>query len=55
MKEKVVLGFDPAYRTGCKLAVIDPTGKKLKIQVIYPHEPKTEYEKSKEIASLDAE
>ena len=49
MKEKVVLGFDPAYRTGCKLAVIDPTGKRLKIQVIYPHEPKNEYEKSKQI------
>lgn len=39
MKEKMVLGFDPAYRTGCKLAVIDPTGKMLDIQVIYPHEP----------------
>lgn len=49
MKEKVVLGFDPAYRTGCKLAVVDKTGKKLDIQVIYPHEPKNEYEKSKEV------
>lgn len=49
MKEKTVLGFDPAYRTGCKLAVIDPTGKRLAIQVIYPHEPKNEYEKSKKI------
>lgn len=49
MKDKMVLGFDPAYRTGCKLAVIDPTGKKIAIQVIYPHEPKNEYEKSKEI------
>ncbi len=48
MKDKMVLGFDPAYRTGCKLAVIDPTGKKLDIQVIYPHEPKKEYEKSKQ-------
>ncbi len=48
MKDKMVLGFDPAYRTGCKLAVIDPTGKKLAIQVIYPHEPKNEYEKSKQ-------
>ena len=47
MKDKMVLGFDPAYRTGCKLAVIDPTGKKLAISVIYPHEPKNEYEKSK--------
>lgn len=49
IKEKVVLGFDPAYRTGCKLAVLDCTGKPLKITVIYPHEPKNEYEKSKEI------
>lgn len=47
MKDKIVLGFDPAYRTGCKLAVIDYTGKKLDIKVIYPHEPKREYEKSK--------
>ena len=48
LKERVVLGFDPAYRTGCKLAVLDKTGKPLKIAVIYPHEPKNEYEKSKE-------
>ena len=48
LKEKVILGFDPAYRTGCKLAVLDKTGKPLKISVIYPHEPKNEYEKSKE-------
>ena len=49
MKDKMVLGFDPAYRTGCKLAVVDPTGKELAISVIYPHEPKNEYEKSKQI------
>ena len=49
MKEKNVLGFDPAYRTGCKLAVVDSTGKKLDIKVIYPHEPKNEKEKSKKI------
>jgi len=49
IKEKVILGFDPAYRTGCKLAVIDKTGKPLKISVIYPHEPKNEYEKSKDV------
>ena len=47
MKGKIVLGLDPAYRTGCKLAVIDETGKLLTIDVIYPHEPKNEYEKSK--------
>ena len=49
MKEKMVLGFDPAYRTGCKLAVVDTTGKKLDIEVIYPHEPKCEKEKSKKV------
>ena len=45
MKDKMVLGLDPAYRTGCKLAVIDETGQMLDIKVIYPHEPKNEYEK----------
>ena len=49
MKGKMVLGFDPAYRTGCKLAVVDETGKMLDISVIYPHEPKCEKEKSKKI------
>ncbi|MBR3199188.1 MAG: RNA-binding transcriptional accessory protein [Bacilli bacterium] len=49
MKEKKVLGFDPAYRTGCKLAVVDSTGKMLDIKVIYPHEPKNEKEKSKNV------
>ncbi|KAF1302744.1 RNA-binding transcriptional accessory protein [Enterococcus sp. CU12B] len=39
LKGKVVLGFDPAYRTGCKLAVVDATGKLLAIEVIYPHKP----------------
>ncbi|WP_265423170.1 Tex family protein [Bacillus velezensis] len=39
MKGKVVLGVDPAFRTGCKLAVVDETGKVLKIDVIYPHAP----------------
>ncbi len=48
MKEKTVLGFDPAFRTGCKLAVVDPTSKVLNISVIYPHEPQNEWEKSKE-------
>ena len=47
MKDKVVLGFDPAYRTGCKLAVMDSTGKPETIAVIYPHEPKNQYQESK--------
>lgn len=37
LKGKVILGVDPAFRTGCKLAVLDPTGKVLEIGVIYPH------------------
>ena len=49
MKDKIVLGLDPAYRTGCKLAVLDDTGKMLDIQVIYPHEPIKEIEKSRQI------
>lgn len=39
VKGKVVLGFDPAYRTGCKLAVVDENGKFLAKAVIYPHKP----------------
>ena len=37
LKGRVVMGFDPAYRSGCKLAIVDETGKVLKIKVIYPH------------------
>ncbi|MDG5472814.1 Tex family protein [Jeotgalibacillus sp. ET6] len=40
LKGKRVLGVDPAYRTGCKLAVVDETGKMLKVDVIYPHTTK---------------
>ncbi|MER2090323.1 MAG: Tex family protein [Sporosarcina sp.] len=47
LKGKVVLGLDPAFRTGCKLAVVDETGKLLEISVIYPHQPQMEKEKSK--------
>ncbi len=49
VKEKIVLGFDPAFRTGCKLAVLDKFGDVLKIEVIYPHEPQKEIEKSENI------
>ena len=49
MKDKIILGLDPAYRTGCKLAVIDYTGQMLDIKVIYPHEPKNDFEGSKKI------
>jgi len=49
MKDKRVLGLDPAYRTGCKLAVLDPTGQTLEIAVIYPHEPVKKYDEAKKI------
>ena len=49
MKDKMVLGLDPAYRTGCKLAVLSPVGQSLEIAVIYPHEPVKKYEEAKKI------
>lgn len=49
LKEKWVLGLDPAFRTGCKLAVIDPTGKLVEISKIYPHEPVKKYDEAKKI------
>lgn len=49
MKDKMVLGLDPAYRTGCKLAVLNPVGQNLEIAVIYPHEPVKKYEEAKKI------
>lgn len=48
LKGKIVLGVDPAYRTGCKLAVVDETGKVLKIDVIYPHPPVSKAREAKE-------
>ena len=48
LKGKVVLGVDPAYRTGCKLAVVDETGKVLEIDVIYPHPPVSKVKEAKE-------
>ncbi|MBQ7668457.1 MAG: RNA-binding transcriptional accessory protein [Clostridia bacterium] len=42
LKNKVVMGFDPAYRTGCKIAVIDETGKVLATTTVYPTEPQND-------------
>ena len=47
LKGNVVLGVDPAFRSGCKLAVVDETGKLLEVSVIFPHPPKPEKDKSK--------
>lgn len=49
MRGKMVLGVDLAYRTGCKLAVVDETGKMLEVTAIYPHPPKPDVEKSKSV------
>ena len=46
---QVVLGWDPAFRTGCKLAVVDPTGKVLDTVVIYPTEPQKKVKEAKEV------
>ncbi|WP_107839624.1 Tex family protein [Metasolibacillus meyeri] len=51
MRGKMVLGVDPAYRTGCKLAVVDETGKMLEVTAIYPHPPKPDVEKSKKVVN----
>jgi uncharacterized protein len=40
LKGNVVLGLDPGFRTGCKIAVTDPTGRVLAVETIYPHEPR---------------
>jgi uncharacterized protein len=49
LKDKMILGVDPAYRTGCKLAVIDQTGKVLDIRAIYPHQPHNKRSESKDM------
>ncbi|MRX56564.1 S1 RNA-binding domain-containing protein [Bacillus idriensis] len=48
LKGRVVLGVDPAYRTGCKLAAVDETGKVLEIGVIYPHPPVNKAKEAKQ-------
>ena len=49
IKGKTVMGFDPAYRTGCKIAVIDETGKVLDIATVYPTEPQNDVESAKKV------
>lgn len=49
MKDITVLGFDPAFRTGCKLAVVNSVSSVLDISVIYPHEPHNKWEEAKVI------
>lgn len=49
IRGKVVMGFDPAYRTGCKIAVVDKNGKLLDFTTIYPTEPQNKIKESKKI------
>ena len=49
VKDKVVLGLDPAYRTGCKIAVVDVTGKVLDTAVIYPTPPQNRTEEANKV------
>ena len=49
VKDRVTLGFDPAYRTGCKLAVVDGTGKVLETGVVYPTPPHNKKEEARSV------
>ena len=49
IRDKVIIGVDPGYRTGCKVAVIDGTGKYLEGATIYPHPPQNKYMEAKSI------
>ena len=51
VEHKIVLGFDPAFRTGCKLAVVDERGKVLATSVVYPTEPHNRTEEAKKVIS----
>ena len=52
LKGMTVIGFDPAYRTGCKIAVIDETGKLLDTATVYPTEPQNDVEGAKKVLKL---
>jgi uncharacterized protein len=53
LRGRVVMGIDPGYRTGCKVAVVDPTGKVLITRTIYPHQPQKRWDEAKkELAAL---
>ena len=49
LRERAVMGIDPGFRTGCKVATVDPTGKLLRTVTIYPHEPRSEHGKSLQV------
>lgn len=47
LRGRVVMGIDPGYRTGCKVTVVDPTGKVLATNTIYPHQPQKRWDEAK--------
>ncbi|MBN2279376.1 MAG: RNA-binding transcriptional accessory protein [Candidatus Marinimicrobia bacterium] len=49
LRNQIIMGIDPAFRTGCKVAIIDPTGKYLEGTTIFPHPPQNQYEDAKKI------
>lgn len=49
IKGKTAMGFDPAYRTGCKIAIVDPTGKVLNVGVVYPTPPQNKVQEAKDM------
>ncbi|GLI18992.1 RNA-binding protein [Tepidanaerobacter syntrophicus] len=49
VKGRIIMGFDPAYRTGCKIAIIDASGKLLECTVCYPTPPQNKFDESKKI------
>ncbi len=51
MQDKIIMGIDPGYRTGCKVAVIDSTGKYLEGDTIYPHPPQKKWQEAQDIVS----
>jgi uncharacterized protein len=55
LRGRVVMGIDPGYRTGCKVAVVDPTGKVLDTTTIYPHQPQRRWDETKRILSAAIE
>jgi uncharacterized protein len=51
LRGRVVMGIDPGYRTGCKVAIVDPTGKVLNTATIYPHQPQKQWERAQKALS----
>ena len=55
LRGRAVMGIDPGYRTGCKVAVVDPTGKVLGTATIYPHDPKKQWADAKKMLAAAIE